>query len=184
MKRLLVLLSMAFMILVSGCSSDNVMDKYSFGNQVIRVAQSEITLPSPFELGLNSTLTSDKDGYPLKSYAGTTPTFFVNAEGITAQPNKPLPTAAAFAEKAVNSLKTTNGINVKDVETTPITLDNVPVYKQKIKYTAKNGVTFSFLQYVFVDKGVLWNIVYQYPTSDTEGQQIVKYVEDKIQITH
>lgn len=40
-----------------------------------------------------------------------------------------------------------------------------------------------FFQYTFVDKGVLWNITYQYPMDSTMGAQISDLVVGKIQIT-
>ena len=40
-------------------------------------------------------------------------------------------------------------------------------------YTTQ-GQTFSFSQYVFLDHGVLWNIIYQYPEKDQVGADISK----------
>ena len=47
----------------------------------------------------------------------------------------------------------------------------------------RNGQEQSFLQYVFQDNNVLWNIVYMYPEGDQVGAQVVQYIEDKIQVT-
>ena len=41
----------------------------------------------------------------------------------------------------------------------------------------------SFSQYVFMDKGVLWNITYRYPTDDQIGADISKQIKDKIYVT-
>ena len=49
-------------------------------------------------------------------------------------------------------------------------------------YTTQ-GQTFSFSQYVFLDHGVLWNIIYQYPEKDQVGADISKEIQNKIQVT-
>ena len=46
-------------------------------------------------------------------------------------------------------------------------------------YTTQ-GQTFSFSQYVFLDHGVLWNIIYQYPEKDQVGADINKEIQNKI----
>ena len=42
----------------------NVMDTYSFGHQVIRAGQSEITIALPYEMGKSTKICPD-DGYQL-----------------------------------------------------------------------------------------------------------------------
>lgn len=37
------------LLALAGCGSNNVMDIYSFGNQVIRSGQSEVTVALPYE---------------------------------------------------------------------------------------------------------------------------------------
>ena len=49
-------------------------------------------------------------------------------------------------------------------------------------YTTK-GQTFSFSQYVFLDHGVLWNIIFQYAEKDQVGADISKEIQNKIQVT-
>ena len=46
-----------------------------------------------------------------------------------------------------------------------------------------NKIKTSFSQYVFMDKGVLWNITYRYPTDDQIGADISKQIKDKIYVT-
>ena len=41
----------AALLAMAGCGSTNVMDTYSFGHQVIRAGQSEITIALPYEMG-------------------------------------------------------------------------------------------------------------------------------------
>lgn len=41
----------AVLLAMAGCGSTNVMDTYSFGHQVIRAGQSEITIALPYEMG-------------------------------------------------------------------------------------------------------------------------------------
>ena len=55
------------LLALAGCGSDNVMDIYSFGNQVIRSGQSEVTVALPYEMGKTSETTS-VDGYPMDAY--------------------------------------------------------------------------------------------------------------------
>ncbi len=47
----------------------------------------------------------------------------------------------------------------------------------------RKGQTFRFSQYVFLDQGVLWNIIYQYPEKDQVGADISKEIQNKIQVT-
>ena len=53
----------AVLLAMAGCGSTNVMDTYSFGHQVIRAGQSEITIALPYEMGKSTKNMSDK-GYP------------------------------------------------------------------------------------------------------------------------
>ena len=69
-----------------------------------------------------------------------------------------------------------------DVKVDTVSLNGVPAKKVSATFT-NQGKKFSFLQYVFLDKNVLWNIVYQYPTDDQVGADISKQIEDKIQVT-
>ena len=55
------------LLALAGCGSDNVMDIYSFGNQVIRSGQSEVTVALPYVMGKTSETTS-VDGYPMDAY--------------------------------------------------------------------------------------------------------------------
>lgn len=183
MKKILLLLSILVVVIVSGCGSDNVLDKYSFGNQVIKVSNSEVTIPSPFELGYNSTITATKKGDPIKSYAGTNNKVLVNVEAYL--PNgKPQQTPQSLVDDEINAMKNVQNFKVVKSESTTIMLSGTPALKQTITFIGQNDMKFSLLQYIFTDNDVLWNIVYQYRTDDAEGQAIVDYVTDKIQVTH
>ena len=59
----------------------------------------------------------------------------------------------------------------------------IRIFEKELREFTNQGKKFSFLQYVFLDKNVLWNIVYQYPTDDQVGADISKQIENKIQVT-
>ena len=56
----------AVLLAMAGCGSTNVMDTYSFGHQVIRAGQSEITIALPYEMGKSTKNMSDKEKKELK----------------------------------------------------------------------------------------------------------------------
>jgi len=170
-------------MVVSGCGSDNVLDKYSFGNQVIKASNSEVIIPSPFELGYNSTITATKKGDPIDSYAGSNSKVLVNVEAYLPT-GKPQQTPQGLINDELNAMKSVQNFKIVKSESTNIMLSGIPALKQTITFIGQNDMKFSLLQYVFTDNDVLWNIVYQYRTDDAEGQSIVDYVADKIQVTH
>ena len=83
------------LLALAGCGSDNVMDIYSFGNQVIRSGQSEVTVALPYEMGKTSETTS-VDGYPMDAYGTLSQHMLISAEARKPAPNKALPTVAQF----------------------------------------------------------------------------------------
>lgn len=62
------------------------------------------------------------------------------------------------------------------------TVDGVTAFTSSATLIA-NQIQIRFFQYTFADKGVLWNITYQYPVDSTMGAQISDLVVGKIQIT-
>ena len=62
------------------------------------------------------------------------------------------------------------------------TVDGVQAFISSATLVA-NKIQIRFFQYTFADKGVLWNITYQYPVDSTMGAQISDLVVGKIQIT-
>ena len=148
----------AVLLAMAGCGSTNVMDTYSFGHQVIRAGQSEITIALPYEMGKSTKNMSDK-GYPIDIYGSVTEHMVIEVEALRPGENKPLPTVDES-----------------------VALEGASAKKLDVTYTTQ-GQTFRFSQYVFLDHGVLWNIVYQYPEKDQVGADISKEIQNKIQVT-
>ena len=69
------------LLALAGCGSDNVMDIYSFGNQVIRSGQSEVTVALPYEMGKTSETTS-VDGYPMDAYGSLSQHILISVEAV------------------------------------------------------------------------------------------------------
>ena len=113
----------AVLLAMAGCGSNNVMDTYSFGHQVIRVGQSEINHSK-----------------------------------------------SEFAKV---------GATIKEES---VALEGASAKKLDVTVTSQ-GQIFRISQYVFLDHGVLWNIVYQYPEKDQVGADISKEIQNKIQVT-
>ena len=165
------------LLTLAGCGSTNVMDTYSFGNQVIQDGQSEITIALPYEMGRTSE-TLNKEGYPLVAYGSISNHIMINVEGIQAAPNKPLPTIAQYTEQKRAEFQGLGGtVNVEAVD-----LNGVPAQHISGSYYG-NKLQLSFSQYIFEDKGVLWKITYQYPTDDQVGADISKEIQHKIYVT-
>ena len=157
------------LLALAGCGSDNVMDIYSFGNQVIRSGQSEVTVALP---------TTSVDGYPMDAYGTLSQHMLISAEARRPAPNKALPTVAQFVDqKKSEYAKLGATVNVESIDLNGVQAQLITgdFYVNKIKT--------SFSQYVFMDKGVLWNITYRYPTDDQIGADISKQIKDKIYVT-
>ena len=73
----------AALLAMAGCGSNNVMDTYSFGHQVIRAGQSEITIALPYEMGKSTKNMSD-DGYPIDIYGSVTDHMVIEVEALRA----------------------------------------------------------------------------------------------------
>ena len=165
------------LLALAGCGSNNVMDIYSFGNQVIRSGQSEVTVALPYEMGKTSETTS-VDGYPMDAYGSLSQHMLISVEARQAAPNKTLPTVADFVnQKKSEYAKLGATVNVENIDLNGVQAQLITgdFYVNKIKT--------SFSQYVFMDKGVLWNITYRYPTDDQIGADISKQIKDKIYVT-
>lgn len=167
----------AVLLAMAGCGSTNVMDTYSFGHQVIRVGQSEITIALPYEMG-KSTKNMTDDGYPIDFYGSVTEHMVIEVEALRAGDNKPLPTVDEFLNRSKSEF-TKMGATIKEES---VALQGTSAKKLDVTYTTQ-GQTFSFSQYVFLDHGVLWNIIYQYPEKDQVGADISKEIQNKIQVT-
>ncbi|WP_038115703.1 hypothetical protein [Veillonella sp. AS16] len=167
----------AALLAMAGCGSTNVMDTYSFGHQVIRAGQSEITIALPYEMG-KSTKNMTDDGYPIDIYGSVTEHMVIEVEALRAGVNKPLPTV----DEQINRSKTEFANLGATIKEESVQLEGATAKKLDVTYSAQ-GQTFSFSQYVFMDHDVLWNIVYQYPAQDQVGADISKEIKDKIQVT-
>ena len=168
----------ASLLVFAGCGSTNVMDTYSFGHQVIQAGQSEITIALPYEMGKSTTTLVSNDGYPIDIYASMTKHILIEVETRKPAADKALPTVDEFIGKSVSEFKKING----NVKLENIDLGTVPTKKLVATYE-NQGIKYSFLQYVFMDHSVLWNIIYQYPLEDQVGADISKQIENKIQVT-
>ena len=166
----------AVLLAMAGCGSTNVMDTYSFGHQVIRVGQSEITIALPYEMGKSTKIwlmmVSIDIMVPLQNI------WWIEVEALRAGDNKPLPTVDEFLNRSKSEF-TKMGATIKEES---VALQGTSAKKLDVTYTTQ-GQTFSFSQYVFLDHGVLWNIIYQYPEKDQVGADISKEIQNKIQVT-
>ena len=100
------------LLAMAGCGSNNVMDTYSFGHQVIRVGQSEITIALPYEMG-KSTKNMTDDGYPIDIYGSVTEHMVIEVEALRAGDNKPLPTVDEFLNRSKSEF-TKMGATIKE----------------------------------------------------------------------
>lgn len=167
----------ASLLVMAGCGSENVMDTYSFGNQVIRSGQSEVTVALPYEMGKTSESMSP-DGYPMDLYGSNTQHIMITVEALHPSTTKALPTVTDYVkqkEAEYNSLAAT-------VTSESIDLNGVPAMVIHGTFPIQNR-QISFSQYVFENQGVLWNIAYRYPTDDQVGADISKEIQNKIYVT-
>ena len=98
------------------------------------------------------------DGYPIDIYGSVTEHMVIEVEALRAGENKPLPTVDEFLNRSKSEF-TKLGATIKEES---VALGGTSAKKLDVTY-ATQGQTFRFSQYVFLDQGVLWNIIYQYP---------------------
>ncbi|MDU7795227.1 MAG: hypothetical protein E7J76_02290 [Veillonella parvula] len=151
----------AVLLAMAGCGSTNVMDTYSFGHQVIRAGQSEITIALPYEMGKS-----------------TKNMMVIEVEALRPGENKPLPTVDEYINHSKSEFAKV-GATIKEES---VALEGASAKKLDVTVTSQ-GQIFRISQYVFLDHGVLWNIVYQYPEKDQVGADISKEIQNKIQVT-
>lgn len=182
MKKWFTVFCMALLMLaISGCGSDNALDSYSFGHKVIKSGNSEITVALPYDIGVQPNTTKNALGYPVTTYLGADKNFLVSIEAISPKAGQPLPTAAAYGAESKAFYEKSFGNNLTWSDEMK-TVDGVQAFISSATLVA-NKIQIRFFQYIFADKGVLWNITYQYPVDSTMGAQISDLVVGKIQIT-
>ena len=189
MKRLLLTGLMLIMVMIAtGCGnaqmSSKIMDEYSFGTQTFTLGSSNVTLYLPFEIGKQESPSQDITKTTVSktiSYAGmgTHILVFVTGTQITEGMSNDL---TIVANDAVHKISLDP--NVKNLKTNieAVTIDNVEGRKLTLTYTL-NGINLQVLQYIFVDKGVLWNVIYQYRTTDEEAIALADSIGGKITIS-
>ncbi len=114
----------------------------------------------------------------MDAYGSLSQHILISVEARQPAPNKALPTVAQFVDqKKSEYAKLGATVNVKSIDLNGVQAQLITgdFYVNKIKT--------SFSQYVFMDKGVLWNITYRYPTDDQIGADISKQIKDKIYVT-
>ena len=125
-----------------------------------------------------STKNMSDDGYPIDIYGSVTDHMVIEVEALRAGENKPLPTVDEYVNRSKSEFTKLGGT----IKEESVALDGASAKKLDVTYTTQ-GQTFRFSQYVFLDHGVLWNIVYQYPEKDQVGADISKEIQNKIQVT-
>ncbi|WP_281521365.1 hypothetical protein, partial [Veillonella seminalis] len=182
MKKWFTVFCMALLVFViSGCGSDNALDSYSFGHKVIKSGNSEITVALPYDIGVQPNTTKNALGYPVTTYLGADKNFLVSIEAISPKAGQSLPTAVAYGAETRSFYEKNFGDKLTWSDEMK-TVDGVTAFTSSATLIA-NQIQIRFFQYTFADKGVLWNITYQYPVDSTMGAQISDLVVGKIQIT-
>ena len=169
------------MLAISGCGSDNALDSYSFGHKVIKSGNSEITVALPYDIGVQPNTTKNALGYPVTTYLGADKNFLVSIEAISPKAgSNHLPTAAAYGAESKLFMEKSFGNNLTWSDEMK-TVDGVQAFISSATLVA-NKIQIRFFQYTFADKGVLWNITYQYPVDSTMGAQISDLVVGKFKL--
>lgn len=173
-----ILLSLG--LLVGGCGSGSsaIMDDYSFGTQQFAKSGSVLTLTLPFEIGKANSSAQPND----ITYGGSDQHINIIVIGETQKDNTPFASLDGIVSNAINNIKNVSDVSDVKYQSEPISVNGLEGRKISLTYTEK-GMPLSVLQYVFVTKDVLWNIIYQYRTNDALGAELVKYLDGKIQIT-
>ena len=180
-KRIIIACLLGVIVLIGlsvAMSHNSVMDTVSFGHQVIRSGNAEINVELPYEIGRANADVTD-EGYPVEAYQALTEHNLIDIEALHATADKALPTVEASADARERIFKL-NGAN--DIQRSTVDLGNgVTAVKLEGTYRSR-GVDLRFLQYVFMDHGVLWNILYQNPVKDEIGAGIIQQIQDHIQV--
>ncbi len=181
MKGIILLLSLMSVILLGGCSlmGDRITDKYSFGEQVIREGASEIKLVLPFEIGKTTGKVTEAASLSTVTYRGQNRNIFIL---VVAQPVQGMEiTAKTAGEQAIQRLKNTPTLSQLKDSRNQVMLGSVQAEKINVTYRESNA-ELGMLEYLFIDNGILWNIIYQYRPQNAESKELVAFIEDKISV--
>ncbi len=184
MKRILLALSLAFIMVfaLTGCGSENIENMYSFGTKVMTVGQSEVQVFLPYDIGQDVGLTATSKGNPETVYGGNDKHFFVMVSAIQGTPQLPLPSIQDQSKDGMTYITSMQRTTIQTQKNEMVSINGTPALKTSGTMTLEN-VSFSFYQYTFINKGVLWNIFYEYRTDDAVGAALAAKVVGHIQIT-
>lgn len=189
MKRFLSILFLSLCVLfVGGCGSSEqskMMDDYSFGHQSFGAGTSRVTLEMPFQIPQTIGLPwMEQIGKPTAiqnvAFQGADQRVSVIVMGDVLKADQSV-NLEAQAQEAVAQLKQSSAIKDVKTDSEPVTISDHEAYRVASTYT--QGVyRLGTVQYIFVDKGILWKIIYLYKTDDAEAVTLVKYIDKKITI--
>lgn len=189
MKRIIICFAFILsLLMISGCGSSNIMNDYSFGHQIFKGDKSKIEMFMPFEIGQTRGLPWLKENQGQGSqdnqvtYAGSDKR--INIIVIAEPPTDPIKGFRPVTElgvNAINNVKANPAVSNVIGQMTPVLIDGLQGVKVEMTYVEKSG-KLGLVQYLFIDRGMLWNIIYQYKPDDPESVALIKYVEGKIKI--
>lgn len=189
MKRIIICFAFILsLLMISGCGSSNIMNDYSFGHQIFKGDKSKIEMFMPFEIGQTRGLPWLKENQGQGSqdnqvtYAGSDKR--INIIVIAEPPTDPIKGFQPVTElgvNAINNVKANPAVSNVIGQMTPVLIDGLQGVKVEMTYVEKSG-RLGLVQYLFIDRGILWNIIYQYKSDDPESVALIKYVEGKIKI--
>ena len=171
---------LALAMLPAGCGN-SIDDQFPFGKNRIHCDGETITVATPFELISNGKQVDLAD-----RQAET-----VHAEGhnanmqllVTGTKEGEGKDAKTLAEEAKSILA--DNPNLKNVRSQQkeITLGDVKAQQLSFSFTETargKNVELSVEEYIFLRKGVVWRVIYQYRSQDEVGKALVKKVAGQI----
>ncbi len=190
MKRILSILFLSLsVLLVGGCGSSEqskILDDYSFGRQSFGAGSSRITLEMPFAIGQTNGLPwmeqiGKSTALQNVTFQGADQRVSVIVMGEVPQTDAATVSVETLAENSILKLKQSSAVRNLKTDIKPVTISEHEAYRVEATYE-QGALQLGMVQYFFMDKGILWNVIYLYRANDPEAVALVQYIDKDITI--
>lgn len=180
MKRSFFILLAIFLCLMTGCGKPvSLEDKYSFGTAYVEYADTTLALELPFELRKPDN--AAEEAYAEKRYLTR---FGANRHFLTLVEAYPAAELSAEAVMKETEETFTNPV-LKEVQSslTDTEAAGVPAKRMDVSYTqpmSDKDISLTGIIYIFEHEGIVWKVLYQYPSEDEDGTALAERVAGKL----
>ena len=172
-----------FVLLLSGCSGNNVRDKFVFGKNRISCNNTTITVLTPFELIANGKQAEISDRNADKIMAeGHNQHIRIFVMGDKNTINESISAAAESAETLLRNNKRVTNLKVEKADDKFNNEDAKVLRFSYVEKAREEKTALTVNEYIFLQDEVIWRVIYQYRTEDPIGRELSAQVAGRIQI--